>query len=103
VPVATASSTLFVSSSDSRDSSPKRPPLDLMLGSTGAEPPTKADVDHFFASTWRWFETRDRGFAHPTPVQGKWTIDGVGLPPAVLAKIYAGNAERVLGLPVTPR
>lgn len=80
-----------------------RRPLDLMLGSTGAEPPTKADVDHFFASTWRWFETRDRGFAHPTPVQGKWTIDGVGLPPAVLAKIYAGNAERVLGLPVTPR
>lgn len=74
-------------------------PGDLMLGSTGADPPTQADVDRFFSSTWRYFETDDRQFDHPTPVQGTWKIDGVGLPPDVLKKIYAGNAARLLGLP----
>ena len=76
-----------------------RDPNDLMLGSTGANPPTPAEIDHFFAATWRFFETRDKAFAHPTPIQGKWTIDGIGLPPDVLAKVYGKNAERLLGLP----
>lgn len=74
-------------------------PGDLMLGSSGAEPPTDADVARFFAATWRWFETRDRGFAHPTPIQGRWTIDGVGLPEPALRKIYGDNARRLLKLP----
>lgn len=72
--------------------------FDLMLGSTGDEPPTQRDVDHFFASTWRYLETSDRGFAHPTPIQGDWTIDGIGLPRDVLRKLYGGNARRILGL-----
>lgn len=72
-------------------------PGDLMLGSTGAEP-TDADVEHFFASTWRWFETRDKQFAHPTPVQGRWKIDGIGLPKDVLRKVYGENAKKVIGL-----
>jgi predicted TIM-barrel fold metal-dependent hydrolase len=76
-------------------------PGDLMLGSTGASPPTDADVERFFASTWRYFETRDRGFDHPTPIQGSWTIDGVGLPREALEKIYAGNATRLLGIKVS--
>lgn len=71
---------------------------DLMLGSTGSEPPNDADIERFFSATWRWLETRDKGFAHPTPIQGDWTIDGVGLPPDVLRKIYGGNAEKLLGL-----
>jgi predicted TIM-barrel fold metal-dependent hydrolase len=71
---------------------------DLMLGSTGATPPTPADVERFWSSTWRYFETRDRHFAHPTPIQGDWTIDGVGLPREVLAKIYGANAARLLGI-----
>jgi predicted TIM-barrel fold metal-dependent hydrolase len=75
-----------------------REPDDLMLGSTGRAPPTPADVDHFFAATWRFFETREQAFAHPTPVQGKWTIDGIGLPEDVLAKVYGKNAERLLKL-----
>lgn len=75
-----------------------RDPDDLMLGSTGAEPPTAADVERFFAAHWRWFETRDRGFAHPTPIQGRWTIDGIGLPPDVLRKVYGDNARRLLRL-----
>jgi len=78
-------------------------PGELMLGSTGATPPTPDDVERFFSSTWRYFETRDRGFAHPTPIQGSWTIDGVGLPREVLEKIYAGNATRLLGVRVPPR
>jgi predicted TIM-barrel fold metal-dependent hydrolase len=69
----------------------------LMLGSTGATPPTPADVTRFFTATWRYFETRDVGFAHPTPIQGRWTISGLGLPPEVLRKVYAGNADRLFG------
>ena len=75
-----------------------RDPADLMLGSTGATPPTTADVDRFFGATWRFFETRDKGFAHPTPIQGNWTIDGLGLPADVLRKIYGENADRLLRL-----
>ncbi|MFT3711762.1 MAG: amidohydrolase family protein [Archangium sp.] len=71
---------------------------DLMLGSTGATPPTSADVTRFFDSTWRYFETDDRAIPSPTPIQGKWTIDGLGLPKEVLEKLYVRNAERVLGV-----
>jgi len=73
---------------------------DLMLGSTGATPPDKADTQRFFESTFRYFETTDRQFEHPTPIQGRWRIDGVGLPRPVLEKIYWRNAARVLGLSV---
>jgi predicted TIM-barrel fold metal-dependent hydrolase len=72
--------------------------FDLMLGSTGKERPTQRDVDHFFASTWRYLETSDRGFAHPTPIQGDWTIDGIGLSRGALRKVYGDNARRILGL-----
>ncbi len=71
---------------------------DLMLGSTGAARPGPADVQRFFTATWRYFETNDKAFPHPTPIQGRWAIDGLGLPPEVLRKVYAENAERVLGL-----
>ena len=39
----------------------------------------------------------------PTPNQGRWAIDGVGLPREVLEAVYHGNAERLLGvkLPAT--
>lgn len=71
---------------------------DLMLGSTGATPPGPADVERFFTSTWRFFETTDTGIPSPTPIQGRWTLEGLGLPPEVLTKLYATNAERLLGL-----
>jgi predicted TIM-barrel fold metal-dependent hydrolase len=71
---------------------------DLMLGSTGATPPGPADVERFFTSTWRWFETRDREIPSPTPIQGRWNIDGVGLSRAVLERVYHANAEKLLGV-----
>jgi predicted TIM-barrel fold metal-dependent hydrolase len=73
-------------------------PDQLWLGSRGNEVPGPADVKRFYSSTFRFFETRDRGFESPTPIQGSWTVSGIGLPPEILAKIYSGNAKRLLGL-----
>ena len=69
---------------------------DMMYGSTGAEAATLADEERFFTATFRYFETRDRQFEHPTPIQGRWKIDGVGLSEPVLRKIYFENAARLL-------
>jgi predicted TIM-barrel fold metal-dependent hydrolase len=74
-------------------------PADLMLGSTGATPPTPADVERFFSASWRFLETNDRAFPHPTPIQGRWTIDGIGLPRAALERVYRDNATRLLPPP----
>jgi predicted TIM-barrel fold metal-dependent hydrolase len=73
-------------------------PSPLFLGSSGADPPRADDERRFFDASRRYFESGDRQFAHPTPIQGDWKIDGIALPPSVLAKIYHENAERVLGL-----
>jgi predicted TIM-barrel fold metal-dependent hydrolase len=70
---------------------------EMMFGSTGELPPTRADEERFFKSTWRYFETNDRQFESPTPIQGRWKIDGVGLPDAILRKIYFDNAAKLLG------
>ncbi len=69
---------------------------EMMYGSTGTAPPTDADERRFFQATTRYFETRDRQFEHPTPIQGRWKIDGVGLPDVVLDKLYFENAARLL-------
>ena len=69
----------------------------LILGSSGSEPPpTDADAEVFFAKEWRWLETRDRDWAHMTPIQGDWTISSIGLPASVLRKIYFDNARKLL-------
>ena len=72
----------------------------LMLGSSGADEPTAADVKRFFSATWRFFETDDKSFPHPTPIQGRWKISGIKLPPKVLRKIYHQNAKRLFKLRV---
>ena len=69
---------------------------EMMYGSNGANPPTRADEVRFFTQTWRYFETLDRQFESPTPIQGRWKIDGVGLSEAVLRKIYYDNAAKIL-------
>jgi hypothetical protein len=69
----------------------------LMLGSTGGGQPTDDDAARFYETHWRFLETDDRGFAHPTPIQGSWTIDAIELPEKVLFKIYRKNALILLG------
>jgi predicted TIM-barrel fold metal-dependent hydrolase len=69
---------------------------DMMYGSTGPLPPTAADEERFFRSSWRYFETTDKQFESPTPIQGRWKIDGLGLPDGILRKVYYENAARLL-------
>lgn len=73
-------------------------PEPLFLGSSGANDPTPEEETLFFSATHRFFETGDTHFAHPTPIQGRWTIDGIELPRPILEKVYAKNAMRLLGL-----
>jgi hypothetical protein len=69
----------------------------LTLGSGGSGPaPTDDDARVFFEKHWRWLETNDRDFDHMTPIQGDWKISAIGLPPAVLRKIYFDNAQKLL-------
>jgi predicted TIM-barrel fold metal-dependent hydrolase len=70
---------------------------DMMYGSNGALPPTLDDERRYFESTWRYFETRDKQFESPTPIQGRWKIDGIDLPEVVLRKLYFENAAHLLG------
>jgi len=68
----------------------------MMYGSNGENVPTRADEVRFFTATWRYFETSDKQFESPTPIQGRWKIDGIGLPEPVLRKVYFENAARLL-------
>jgi predicted TIM-barrel fold metal-dependent hydrolase len=69
----------------------------LILGSSGNEPPpTDDDAADFYSKEWRWLETNDRNIPSMTPIQGDWTINGIGLPPDVLRKIYFDNARTLL-------
>ncbi len=75
-----------------------RRPQDFMFGSTGKDPPTRADADRFFDSIWRYLETDQKDIPTPTPIQGRWNVDGIALPREVLEKIYYKNAQRLLGI-----
>jgi predicted TIM-barrel fold metal-dependent hydrolase len=70
----------------------------LFLGSSGANPSTPEEQELFFSATHRFFETADRNFPHPTPIQGSWTINGIALPRPILEKVYFRNAMRLLHL-----
>jgi predicted TIM-barrel fold metal-dependent hydrolase len=71
-------------------------PEDTMYGSTGAEPSTSADEVRFFTQTWRYFETDGRQMESPTPIQGRWRINGIQLPEPILRKVYYDNAAKLL-------
>jgi predicted TIM-barrel fold metal-dependent hydrolase len=73
-------------------------PDGLTLGSRGEGPDRREDAPRFFRAHWRWFETDGRRMAHPTPIQGDWTIDGIALPRAILEKVYWRNAARLFGI-----
>jgi predicted TIM-barrel fold metal-dependent hydrolase len=51
---------------------------------------------------FRFLETADEAFTYAPdaeiPGQGRWTVSGLDLDPALLPAIYHGNAERFLGL-----
>jgi predicted TIM-barrel fold metal-dependent hydrolase len=70
----------------------------LTLGSSGELPGTRAESRVFFERHFAYFETTRRAMAHPTPIQGRWTVDGIGLPRAVLEKLYHRNAARVFAI-----
>ena len=49
---------------------------------------------------FRWLETLDEYFDYAPsakPPQGRWKIYGIGLPDAILKKVYHDNAVRLLG------
>jgi len=77
-------------------------PEPLFLGSEGKEPAGPKDEVRFFSASRRYFETLDRDFEHPTPIQGDWRISGIGLPAEVLRKVYGDNARRLVRLNLPP-
>lgn len=70
----------------------------LTLGSGDERPGTREESRTFFERHFLYFETNRARMQHPTPIQGNWTVDGIGLPRAVLKKLYADNAARVFKL-----
>jgi predicted TIM-barrel fold metal-dependent hydrolase len=73
----------------------------IFFGSDGS--PSRG-VDEFWVPHWRFLETYDEHFDHPAqmrsptgaPLHGRWKIYGIGLPDAVLRKVYYANALRHL-------
>lgn len=53
-------------------------------------------LEGFYDLHWRYFETDEKGLAHPFPEQGDWTVDGIDLPDEMLEKLYHENARRVI-------
>lgn len=71
-------------------------PNGLQLGSTRETPPGFEDALKFYADHRHFFETSDRNIEHPTPIQGRWKINAINLPPDVLRKFYVDNAEKLI-------
>jgi predicted TIM-barrel fold metal-dependent hydrolase len=73
----------------------------VLLGTDGSQ---SRGADEFWRPHWRALETLDEYFPHPaqvrtpggSPGHGRWQISGLGLPDAVLRKIYYRNALRHL-------
>ena len=73
----------------------------VLMGSDGHP---NRQPDEFWTPHWRYLETYDEYFYHPaqirtpggSPGHGRWNISGIGLPDAVLRKLYYENALRHL-------
>ncbi|TAM24195.1 MAG: amidohydrolase [Rhodanobacter sp.] len=68
----------------------------------GDDVPQQLFGDELYEIYYRYLETDDEYFDYAPadiPPQGRWSIYGVGLPDAILRKIYHDNAARMLGLP----
>ena len=68
----------------------------MQLGSVSDEPPTTDDGLRFFQRHFEYFESDHRQIDHPTPIQGRWQVDAVHLPPEVLRKFYHDNAWKLI-------
>ena len=78
---------------------------DRIVFGTDASPspstPQQLFGDLLYEIYFRFLETEDEYFDYapaPVPPQGRWRIYGVGLPDAILRKVYQDNAARLLGL-----
>ena len=59
-----------------------------------------ARIHRFYEAHWRFFESDEQQIAHPGfPIQGRWRVDGLGLPAGVLDKLYVDNAKRLIPAP----
>ena len=66
------------------------------LGSVSETPVGFEDAVKFYQAHFRFFETDLKNIDHPTPIQGRWKVNAVHLPPDVLHKLYYANAERLI-------
>ncbi len=67
----------------------------------GDEVPQQLFGDALYEIYYRFLETEDEYFDYAPadiPPQGRWSIYGIGLPDAILRKVYHDNAARLLGL-----
>jgi predicted TIM-barrel fold metal-dependent hydrolase len=81
---------------------------DRVLFGTDAVPPPDGDnypqqvfKDELYEIYYRFLETEDEYFDYApaaVPPQGRWRIYGLGLPEAILKKVYHDNAARILNL-----
>lgn len=80
----------------------------VLFGTDAVPPPYGNDVpqqllcDALYDIYYRFMQTEDEYFDYApceVPPQGRWRIHGLGLPEAVLRKVYHDNAARLLGLP----
>ena len=56
-----------------------------------------AGIRRFYDLHWRFFETDERQIEHPGyPIQGRWKVDALNLPPEVLEKLYFRNTRRLV-------
>lgn len=65
----------------------------------GDEFPQQVFNEKLYEIYYRFLETEDEYFDYApakVPPQGRWRIYGLGLPPAILEKVYNQNAARVL-------
>jgi predicted TIM-barrel fold metal-dependent hydrolase len=65
----------------------------------GTDTPQQIFGDELYEIYYRFLETEDEYFEYapaPVPPQGRWQIYGIGLPDAILKKVYSENAARLL-------
>ncbi|MBI5548363.1 MAG: amidohydrolase family protein [Deltaproteobacteria bacterium] len=66
------------------------------LGSVSETPVGFEDAVKFYEAHFRYFETDLQNIDHPTPIQGRWKVNAIHLPAAVLRKLYYANAEALI-------